>query len=74
MTYSRKTRDEYDIEQRTTEGWEIVNSEATRRDAQRSAREYRENQPEFAVRIVKRRVRVQAPETTKAPETDALAT
>lgn len=66
MAYVRKTRDEWDIEQQTGSadhrgGWEIVSSEPTRRDAHRAVREYRENQPELAVRSVKRRVRIEQP-------------
>jgi hypothetical protein len=59
MAYIRKTRDEFDIEQQTTEGWEVVSSEPTRRLARQAVREYRENQPEFPVRVVKHRVRIQ---------------
>lgn len=58
MTYVRKTRDEFDIEQRTCLGWEVVSSESTRKDAQRAVREYRDNQPAMAARWVKRRVRI----------------
>lgn len=66
VAYIRKTRDEWDIEQQTGSadhrgGWELVNSENTRRDARASVREYRENQPELAVRSVKRRVRIEQP-------------
>lgn len=54
----RVTRDEWDIEQRGLAGWEVVNCESTARDARRAVREYRENQPEYPVRSVKRRVRI----------------
>lgn len=56
MAYVRKTRDEYQIHQKTGEGWEEVNAEPTRKLAVQSRREYRENQPEFPVKIVKKRV------------------
>lgn len=66
MAYVRKTRDEWEIQQQTTEGWELATTEVTRRDAKRCVREYRENQPELAARIVKRRVRINQPATAGA--------
>jgi hypothetical protein len=48
---------EYDIQQRTAEGWETVNCESTFPDAKKSVLEYRANQPEYAYRI--KRVRVE---------------
>ena len=56
----RVTRDEWHIEQHTGRpyGWEVVSSEETAHDARRAVREYRENQPEYPVRSVKRRVRI----------------
>lgn len=59
MPYVRKTRDEFDIEQKTCQGWEVVYSENTAREARERRKEYRENQPEYPVRIKKRRVRLQ---------------
>lgn len=59
MTYTRKTRDYWDIEQHTAEGWEVVSSTTTLRDAKRELREYRENQPQYPVRAVKHRERIQ---------------
>lgn len=59
MPYTRKTRDYWDIEQRTSEGWEVVSSTTTLRDAKRKVREYRENQPEYDVRFVKHRERIE---------------
>ena len=71
MAYVRKTYDEWEIHQQTGSGdhrggWEVVTTESTRADARRSLREYRENQPELAVRTVKRRVRIEQPTTTGA--------
>jgi hypothetical protein len=46
-----KYRDDYDIEQRTLQGWEVVNCEATPRAARLSMHLYRENQPgEYRIR------------------------
>lgn len=61
MTYIRKTRDEYLIEQQTAQGWEEVCSEDTRAEARQRRNEYRGNQPEFPVRIRKVRVRKHDP-------------
>ena len=60
MAYQRKTRDLFDILQWTGReyGWEVVNTEETREDAKRSRREYRENQPEYPVKMAKRRERI----------------
>jgi hypothetical protein len=49
--------DEYDIEQHTPEGWEVVSSEATRTQARVAVREYQTNQPEYAVRWKRRKVK-----------------
>ena len=60
MTYQRKTRDYWDIEQLTPQGWEVVNSEETNADRRRSIKEYRDNQPEYPVRSVKHRERIES--------------
>ena len=57
MHYQRKTRDEYQIHQRTACGWEEVCAEDSFREARERRREYRENQPEYPVKIVCKRVR-----------------
>lgn len=59
MAYTRKTRDEYDIEQNWGQGWEVVCSEDTASEARQRRKEYRANQPEASVRIKKRRVKLQ---------------
>lgn len=43
--YIRKTEDVYNIYQNTSEGWELVNCEMTRKLAKISIKEYRENIP-----------------------------
>jgi hypothetical protein len=58
MAYVRKTRDEYQIQQYTSEGWEEVCAEETMKAAKQTKKEYRDNQPEYPVRIVKKRVRI----------------
>ena len=62
MAYQRKTRDRWDIETNYGYGWEVENSEYNRVDARRSLREYRENLEaygECAVRMVKRREKLE---------------
>lgn len=41
MAYKRKTKDRWDIETNYGYGWEVENSEYTRKDAKRSLQEYR---------------------------------
>ncbi len=43
MAYQRKTSDEYQIFQKTSEGWEEVCAETTWEDTKRTLKEYREN-------------------------------
>ncbi len=59
MTYVRKTRDEYDIEGWYGSGWEVVTCEETRKEARARLAEYRENEPGWSHRIIKRHVRIE---------------
>lgn len=61
MAYVRKTYDEFDIQQFTSEGWETVSCEPTSKLARQIRLDYQKNQPEYPVRIRKRRVKIQAP-------------
>ena len=63
MTYTRKTRDEFDIEGHYAYGWECVTTEDSRTQARQRLREYRENELGTAFRLTQRRVRI-APEGT----------
>ena len=56
--YKRKTQDEYQIHQRTECGWEEVFAEDTRAEAKKRLAEYRANQPEYAAKMVKVRVKI----------------
>ncbi len=60
MTYQRKTRDYWDIEQQYPDGWEVVTSEVTWKETKENLKLYRQNQPEYPVRSVKHRERVEA--------------
>jgi hypothetical protein len=58
MPYTRKTRDEYEVQGNFgAHGWECVTTEDTRKEALARLREYRENEP-YPFRLVKRRVRI----------------
>lgn len=59
MGYVRKTVDEWEIQgyYGSAYGWETANTETTLKDARRSIKEYRENEPEYSFRLVKRRVK-----------------
>lgn len=58
MTYIRKTKDEYQIHQNCGYGWEEVCAEETLKEAKVRLKEYRTNQPEFSVKIVKKRIKI----------------
>ena len=61
MAYIRKTRDEWQIHQNFGygHGWEEVCAEDTRKEALARLREYRENQPEYPVKVVLKRIRIE---------------
>ncbi len=59
MAYVRKTRDEFEIQSYYSGwGWECVTTEETIKDALEMLKCYRENEPKYAHRIVKKRVRI----------------
>lgn len=59
MAYVRKTRDEYEIQGfYGSHRWEHVTTETLRTQALARLREYQENEPNYAHRIVRRRVRI----------------
>ena len=58
MAYVRKTYDEFDIVTDYGYGWEVECTESTRRDAQRTYKEYVDNAHGLIrIKIVHRRVR-----------------
>lgn len=59
MTYKRKTRDEWDIEQRINGEWEVVTTEDNAADARMNKKLYAKEQPQYMVRVVKRRVKIE---------------
>lgn len=54
--YVRKTVDEHSVEGNFGQGWEEVTCEETRSEGRSRLREYRENDPEHAYRLVTKRV------------------
>ena len=63
-TYTRKTRDEWQIMASYGHGYEVENTEDTRRDGLRSLREYREN-GSGSYYLLKRRVPLDSLATTQ---------
>ena len=57
MPYQRKTKDEYQLHIDYGQGWEHEISEDTRAEIKARVREYRDNCPQYPVRVVKRRIR-----------------
>lgn len=60
MHYIRKTRDVYAVEQNFGYGWECLSACDTWKEARTEAKWYRQNQPQYPARIVKRRERIEA--------------
>lgn len=54
--YKRKTKDEYQIHQYINGAWEEVTAESKIKEARDRLKEYRENQPEYPVKIVIKRI------------------
>lgn len=55
--YARKTADVWILEGNYGCGWEYILEESTREEGMERLREYRENQPQFPVRLIKKRVK-----------------
>lgn len=60
MSYQRKTIDLWDIEGRYSDGWEVLCTETSRKDARENLKAYREAEPGIAFRIRKYRARMEA--------------
>lgn len=59
MAYVRKTKDEFEVQTYYCGyGWECVTTEETRKDAIEMLNCYRENEPMYSHRIVKKRVKI----------------
>lgn len=55
MAYLRKTQDVWTVQGNYGCGWEDVTAEDRRREALVRLREYRENEPQYVHRLIKRR-------------------
>ena len=55
--YVRKTEDVWVLEGNYGYGWEYILTEYTRKEGKARLREYRENQPQYPVRLTKKRVK-----------------
>lgn len=58
MAYKRKTRDEWEIQGNYGQGWEMVTVEDSWKAAKAQAKTYRQNEPQYRHRIVKKRVKL----------------
>ena len=59
MSYKRKTQDEFEVQSYYPgSGWECVCTEETRQEARAQVKCYRENEPNRAHRVVKKRVKI----------------
>lgn len=63
MSYTRKTRDRWDIMTNYGYGWECECSEYTWREARQTAKEYRDNSAgRYSVRVEKHREKIKEDE------------
>jgi len=60
MAYQRKTYDLFIVQGLYFGQWEDETAETTRAEARQRLAEYRENMPEYAHRLIKKRERVEA--------------
>jgi hypothetical protein len=60
MVYRRKTADEFQVHGYYAGHWEEVTCEASRREALKRLREYRDNEPGTGFRMVRKRVRLES--------------
>lgn len=56
--YTRKTKDVYVLQGNYGCGWESVLEEDKRKDAMERLKEYRENQPQYPLKVIKKRVHI----------------
>jgi hypothetical protein len=61
MAYKRLTQDEYIVQGNYNydNEWEDLTAESTRKEAKKRLKEYRENEPQYSHRLIKRRVKIQ---------------
>lgn len=59
MAYQRKTADEWHLLVNYGQGWEHETTESSWSDARAQRKCYRDNAPEYPVKVVKHRVRLE---------------
>ena len=57
MAYVRKTVDEWHVQGDYGMGWETVSIATTAAEGRRDLKDYRENEPQYPHRLIKRRVK-----------------
>lgn len=62
--YVRKTRDTFELHVNYGKGWEHEVTEFSRKDIRERRKEYRENCPEYPVKVMKKRERLEEPHGT----------
>lgn len=60
MDYNRKTQDEYAIQGNYGQGYEDVTCESTHHEAILRLKEYRDNEPQYPHRLIKRRIKIES--------------
>lgn len=55
MPRTRKTRDVFEVHVNYGQGWEYATAGDTRKEAREHAKSYRDNAPEYPVKIVRKR-------------------
>jgi hypothetical protein len=58
MSYTRKTRDEFEVQGNYGHRWEVLTIDETLEESEAILKDYRDNEPSFPHRIVKKRVKI----------------
>lgn len=58
MSYTRKTRDEFEVQGNYGCGWEVLTTDETLKESRAMLKDYRDNEPSIPHRIVKKRVKI----------------
>lgn len=59
MAYIRKTVDEWEIQKYIYGRWETLDCLYNKKDSERLLKDYRENQPGYMIRAVKKRIKIE---------------
>ncbi len=58
-SYTRKTKDEYQIHGNYGSGWEEVTADDTYKEARQTLKDYRINQPEYPHKLIIKRIPIE---------------